>query len=69
MWAAVGASGGTGDVGLAVDPVVADGGVTESGEYGGTLIGPGLVEVFTERDVADVMNLVFDQPLAAGPAL
>jgi hypothetical protein len=26
-----------------------------------------LVEILAERDVTDVMDLVFDQPLAAGP--
>jgi hypothetical protein len=45
--AAVGASGGAGDVLLTVAAVVSDRGVTEGGEYGGAVAGPGLMGIFT----------------------
>jgi hypothetical protein len=68
MWAVVGASGGSGDVGIAVGVVVADRGVAEGCHDCWAVTGSGLVEVFKERDIADV-DPVFDQPLAAGPVL
>src|SRR3954447_7204918 len=67
--AAVGASGGAGDVGFAVAAVEADRGVAKHGGDGGAVAGAGLVSVFTERDVADPVQPVFDVPLAAGPVL
>src|SRR5205814_7686482 len=65
----VGASGGAGDVGLAVCAVVSDRGVTEGGHDGGAAAGAGMVKVFAEGDVADVVDLVLDQPFVAGPVL
>jgi hypothetical protein len=47
VWAVVGSSGGFGDVGGTVDMVVSDRGVTERGEYGRAVAGPGLMSVFT----------------------
>jgi hypothetical protein len=41
--AAVGASGGTGDVGVAAGPVEADRGVTQGGHDGGSVAGPGMM--------------------------
>src|SRR3954452_17765202 len=67
--AAVGASGGAGDVLLTVAAVVADRGVTQGGEHGGAVAGPGLMGVFTWRDVADVVHPIFDVPLPTGPVL
>ena len=67
--AAVGASGGAGDVGFPAASVVADRGVAEVSHDGGSVAGPGLVKIFTERDIADVVDEIFDQLLAADPFL
>src|SRR6266542_2807175 len=67
VWAVVGASGGAGDVGLTVAAVVADRRVTERGEHGGAVAGLGLVSVFTQRDVPDVVDAVLDVPLRPRP--
>ncbi len=64
-WAAVGATRGAGDVGLAVCAVVSNRGVAQGGHEGGTATGAGTVTVFTEGDVADVLDLVLDQPFVA----
>jgi hypothetical protein len=69
VWAAVGVSGGAGDVGLAGGAVIADGGATQGCEDGWSGAGPGLVQVFTERHVSDVMDPVFDEPFFADPVL
>lgn len=69
MWSAVGVSGRTGDVGLAVGAVVADRSVTQCRDDGGFGTGPGLLEVFTESDVPDAVDAILDVPFAAGPVL
>src|SRR6266542_2621353 len=67
VWAVVVASGGAGDVGLTVAAVVADRRVTERGEHGGAVAGLGVVSVFTQRDVPDVVDAVLDVPLRPRP--
>ncbi|MDM4721435.1 hypothetical protein QTQ03_18185 [Micromonospora sp. WMMA1363] len=47
VWAVTGPASCFGDVGGAVGVVVSDCGVTEGGEHGRTVVGPGLVGVFT----------------------
>src|SRR2546421_3070579 len=66
---AVGASGGSGDVGFAVGAVVSDGGVSEDCSDGGAVAGAGLVGVFAEGDIADPVQPVLDVPLQPGPVL
>jgi hypothetical protein len=56
VWSAVGAAGVAGDVGLAVGAVVSG-------------AGAGLMQVFTERDIPDVVDVILDEPFPAGPVL
>src|SRR4051794_24986015 len=69
VWAAVGSSVGAGDVGGAADAVVADRGVAQGRDDGGSSAGPGWVLVFTECDVTDMVEAVLDVSVAAEPVL
>jgi hypothetical protein len=69
VWSAVGAAGVAGDVGLAVGAVVSDRGVTQGCDDGGSGAGAGLMQVFTERDIPDVVDVILDEPFPAGPVL
>src|SRR5256885_8900037 len=66
---AVGASGGSGDVGFAVGAVVSDGGVSEDCSDGGALAGAGLVGGFAGGGIAGPRQPGFDVPLQPGPGL
>src|SRR2546430_1923746 len=66
---AVGASGGSGDVGFAVAAVVSDGGVSQDCGDGGAVTGAGLVGVFAQGDIADPVQPILDVPLQPGPVL
>src|SRR5437764_1501892 len=66
---AVGASGGSGDVGFAVAAVVSDGGVPQDCGDGGAVTGAGLVGVFAQGDIADPVQPILDVPLQPGPVL
>jgi hypothetical protein len=67
--AAVGPSGGAGDVGFAVAAVVSDGGVAQDGGDGRAVAGSGLMSVFTEGDIANPVEPVLDVPLSPDSVL
>src|SRR5512139_81921 len=69
VWSAVGASGGSGDVGFAVAAVEPDRGVAEDRCDRGPVAGAGLVGVFAEGHVAYPVQPIFDVPLQPGPVL
>src|SRR5256885_6689845 len=64
---AVGASGGSGDVGFAVAAVVSDGGVSQDCGDGGGRSGAGLVGGFPHGGIAGPVDPAFDAPPPAGP--
>ncbi|MFF8035167.1 hypothetical protein [Streptomyces sp. NPDC016626] len=57
----------SGDVGVAVLAVDADGEVAQAGHHAGQVPGADLRGVLTEGAVADVVELVLDLPVAADP--
>lgn len=60
-------AGGAGDVGGAVAADEAEDGVADDGHEVGAGAGSGLVGVFTEGDVADVVEAVLYGPVRPGP--
>ena len=58
-------SSGFGDVGVVVQSTEGDGGVPRGGEVLGAVALPKAAAVFAEGHVADVVQAVFDTPVAA----